>query len=255
MADVGDPHRLARRGDPAGHALAERHPRAADLVAVESVRRGQGQVGAVAVEQVERGDVARSTHRASRRRSSRAARPTSGRSSRARPRDGGTAAGRAGPPPPAGCPPGRPGSRWSMPWPSRYKPRHEGVETGLRSGCVRLRGRCRSTVRAGSTPGSRADSMRPGRRRVGPGLRLMGYPSTCGWAPCASGSIWCRWLGHRGRIRTSDGRLRGSGRAPRRERGPPRSARPAASTEPSHPPGARPTSLPIGAGQVIGARG
>ena len=37
--------------------FAERHPCATDLVAVESVRCGQGQVAAVAIEQVERGDV------------------------------------------------------------------------------------------------------------------------------------------------------------------------------------------------------
>ena len=55
--DVGDDQRLALGGDAAGHALAERDPRPADLVAVEAVRRGQRQVRSVAVEQVERGDV------------------------------------------------------------------------------------------------------------------------------------------------------------------------------------------------------
>ena len=43
--------------DVAGHALAERHPRPADLVAVEAVRRGERQVRSVAVEQVQRGDI------------------------------------------------------------------------------------------------------------------------------------------------------------------------------------------------------
>ena len=45
------------RGDAAGDALAERHPRPADLEAVEAVGRGERQVRSVAVEQVERGDV------------------------------------------------------------------------------------------------------------------------------------------------------------------------------------------------------
>ena len=44
-------------GDAPGHALAERHPRPADLEAIEAVGRGQGQVRSVAIEQVERGDV------------------------------------------------------------------------------------------------------------------------------------------------------------------------------------------------------
>ena len=55
--DVGDRQRLALGGDPAGHSLPERHPRPADLEAVEAVRRRQRQVRSVAVEQIERGDV------------------------------------------------------------------------------------------------------------------------------------------------------------------------------------------------------
>ena len=55
--DVRDDERLARRRDAAGDALAERHPGPADLEAIEAVRRGQGQVGSVAIEQVERGDI------------------------------------------------------------------------------------------------------------------------------------------------------------------------------------------------------
>ena len=55
--DVRDDQRLARRGDPAGHAFAERHAGPADLEPVEAVGRGQGQVRSVAVEQVERGDI------------------------------------------------------------------------------------------------------------------------------------------------------------------------------------------------------
>ena len=44
-------------GDEAGDALAERHPRPADLVAVEAVRGRERQVGSVPIEQVQRGDV------------------------------------------------------------------------------------------------------------------------------------------------------------------------------------------------------
>ncbi len=55
--DVRDDQRAAVRGDPTGHALAERDARPADLEAVEAVRGGQRQVRSVAVEQVERGDV------------------------------------------------------------------------------------------------------------------------------------------------------------------------------------------------------
>ena len=55
--DVGDDQRPAFGRDLAGHALAERHARPADLEAVEAVRRGQGQVRSIAVEQVERGNV------------------------------------------------------------------------------------------------------------------------------------------------------------------------------------------------------
>ena len=55
--DVRDDQRLARRGDAAGDALAERHPRPADLEAVEPGRRRQRQVRSVAVQQVEGGDV------------------------------------------------------------------------------------------------------------------------------------------------------------------------------------------------------
>ena len=55
--DVRDDERATVRGDPAGHALAERDARPADLEAVEAVRGGQRQVRSVAVEQVERGDV------------------------------------------------------------------------------------------------------------------------------------------------------------------------------------------------------
>ena len=54
--DVGDDHRLAHRGDPAGDPLAERHDRAPDLEPVEAVRRGEGQAAPVAVEQVQRRD-------------------------------------------------------------------------------------------------------------------------------------------------------------------------------------------------------
>ena len=71
-----------RRRDAAGHALAERHPRPADLEAVEAVRGRERQVRSIAIEQVQGGDVARGARRGSRRRRSRAARPTSGRSSR-----------------------------------------------------------------------------------------------------------------------------------------------------------------------------
>ena len=135
-------HRLARRGDPAGHALAERHPCATDLVAVESVRCGQGQLGAVAVEQVERGDVG----------VQRIARLVDDRLEQLVPRPGGRrelghameepqlvelglrrrpVARRA-----ALGPDGRCHGRHDT------SLRHESVETGLRSGCVRLRGRC-----------------------------------------------------------------------------------------------------------------
>ena len=55
--DVGDHQRSALGGDAAGHALAERDARPADLVAVEAVRGGQRQVRSVAVEQIERGDI------------------------------------------------------------------------------------------------------------------------------------------------------------------------------------------------------
>ena len=44
-------------GDPAGDALAERDPRPADLVAVEAVRGGEGQVRSIPIQQVEGGDV------------------------------------------------------------------------------------------------------------------------------------------------------------------------------------------------------
>ncbi len=46
---VGDDERLAARRDPAGDALAERDPGAADLVSIEAVRRGQGQGGSIAI--------------------------------------------------------------------------------------------------------------------------------------------------------------------------------------------------------------
>ena len=52
-----DHQRLAMGRDVAGHALAERDPRPADLEPVEAVRRGQRQVRSVPVEQVERGDI------------------------------------------------------------------------------------------------------------------------------------------------------------------------------------------------------
>ena len=55
--DVGDDQRAVAGGDVAGDALAERHPRPADLEAVEAVGRGQRQVRSIAVEQVERGDI------------------------------------------------------------------------------------------------------------------------------------------------------------------------------------------------------
>ena len=55
--DVRNDERLAGLGDEPGHALAERHPRPADLEAVEAVRRRQRQVGSVPIEQVQRGDV------------------------------------------------------------------------------------------------------------------------------------------------------------------------------------------------------
>ena len=44
------------RGDAAGDAAAERHPRPADLVAIEAVRRGERQVLGVAIEEVQRRD-------------------------------------------------------------------------------------------------------------------------------------------------------------------------------------------------------
>ena len=55
--DVGNDQRSPVRRDAAGHALAERDARPADLEAVEPVRRGEGQVRSIAVEQVQRGDV------------------------------------------------------------------------------------------------------------------------------------------------------------------------------------------------------
>ena len=57
LADVGRRDRLAHRCHPAGDPLPEGHDRAADLVAVEPVRRGEPEVEPVAVEEVERGDV------------------------------------------------------------------------------------------------------------------------------------------------------------------------------------------------------
>src|SRR5438552_17002681 len=57
MAYFRDDQRLASVVHPARDPLAVRHPGPADLVADESVRRGEGQVRAVAIEQVERGDV------------------------------------------------------------------------------------------------------------------------------------------------------------------------------------------------------
>ena len=55
--DVRDDQGFAAGGDAAGHALAERHARPADLEPVEAVGRGQRQVRSVPVEQVERGDI------------------------------------------------------------------------------------------------------------------------------------------------------------------------------------------------------
>ena len=57
VLDVADDDRLAALGDAAGHALAERHAGAADLESVEAVRRREGQVGSVPVEEVERRDL------------------------------------------------------------------------------------------------------------------------------------------------------------------------------------------------------
>ena len=57
MPDVRYDLGLAIGGDPPGHALAERHAGAPDLVPVEPVRRGEGQVRLVAVEEVEGGDI------------------------------------------------------------------------------------------------------------------------------------------------------------------------------------------------------
>ena len=57
LLDVGHDHRLLAGCHPTGDALAERHPCAPDLVAIEAVRGGQGQMAAVAVEEVERADV------------------------------------------------------------------------------------------------------------------------------------------------------------------------------------------------------
>ena len=56
-ADIGDDEVLARGGDPAGHAFAERDAGAADLVVIEAVRGGQRQVRSVAIEQVQGGDI------------------------------------------------------------------------------------------------------------------------------------------------------------------------------------------------------
>ena len=97
---VRDDQRLARRGDAAGDALAERDAGPADLVAVEAVRGRERQVGSVAVEQVERRDARRGARRASRRRPSRAARPRSGRWSPGGRPGGGSGAARAAPRPP-----------------------------------------------------------------------------------------------------------------------------------------------------------
>ena len=82
--DVGDDHGLPGGGDPAGDPLPERDDRAADLEAVEAVRRGERQARPVPVEQVERRRRSPRGRRASRRRRSRAAPPRSGRSSRDR---------------------------------------------------------------------------------------------------------------------------------------------------------------------------
>ena len=57
LPDVGHDHGLLAGGHPPGHALPERHPRTANLVTVEPVRCGQGQMAAVAIEQVQRADV------------------------------------------------------------------------------------------------------------------------------------------------------------------------------------------------------
>ena len=57
LLDVRDDERSLTRGHRAGHALAEGHPRPADLEPVEAVGRGERQVRSITVEQVERGDV------------------------------------------------------------------------------------------------------------------------------------------------------------------------------------------------------
>ncbi len=57
VADVGDDGRAPGGRDPPRDPFTERHPGATDLVAVETVRCGEGQAGPVAVEQVERRDV------------------------------------------------------------------------------------------------------------------------------------------------------------------------------------------------------
>ena len=54
---VRDDHRTRAGRDVAGHALAEGHAGPADLEAIEAVGRGQGQLQAVTVEQVERADI------------------------------------------------------------------------------------------------------------------------------------------------------------------------------------------------------
>ena len=63
LAHVGDDDRLAHRGHATGDPLPERHDGAADLVAVEAVRRGESEVEPVAVEEVSDVTSARSASR------------------------------------------------------------------------------------------------------------------------------------------------------------------------------------------------
>ena len=167
-----------RRGDAAGHALAERHPRPADLEAVEAVRRGERQVRSVAVQQVERGDV----------RVERVAGPVDdrleqlvpgprGRRQAQRPR-GGTAAARAGPAARAsGAAGASPGRRLGRATPSRVgRHGHHHTSVGkvaagkvaagarLRSGTVRKVGR---RERLAAPPALGGGRRRAGRDRHG----------------------------------------------------------------------------------------
>ena len=133
---------VRRGGDAAGHALAHRDVGAPDLVAVEPVRGGQGEALLVAVEEVERRDA----------RPQRVARPVDDRVEELVPGPGGRRQARdmveeaqllelaLGSPAPR-----RPARRRSVPrvpWSPPYKPRDEGAERRLRSGCDPWQGRC-----------------------------------------------------------------------------------------------------------------